>query len=69
MTRFTDFVGGWVSKRNLGLERERERVISNGQKENLSLRFEREKSGNFFQIEHFKKKFRRIAHKQNYLVK
>ena len=53
MTRFIDFVGGWVSKRNLGLERERERVISNGQKENLSLRFEREKSGNFFQIEHF----------------
>ena len=34
-------------------ERERERVISNGQKENLSLRFEREKSGKFFQIEHF----------------
>ena len=49
MTRFTDFVGGWVSKRDLGSqrererERERERVISNGQKENLSFRFEREK--------------------------
>ena len=48
MTRFTDFVGGWVSKRNLGLERERERVISNGQKENLSFRFERRNQEIFF---------------------
>ena len=47
MTRFTNFVGGWVSKRDLGSERERERErereISNGQKETLSFRFEREK--------------------------